>query len=127
MRRDATIAILLVLGAMAVAGIFHGIMMGTSRESVRYWIVAVEGAATVGGVLAAWHYARARRTAVVGLVAVVVVVLVGAAGLIDLAGWLIASSLGWAVLLTLAVRLVRPEVPQVADRERSGKPEAGIP
>ncbi len=116
MRRDSTITILLMLGAMTVAGILHGIMVDTSREAVREWIVATEGGVTAAGVLATWHYARARRTAVVGLAAAVVVAVVGAAGLIDLAGWLIASSLGWAVLLTLAARLIKSEAPAVADR-----------
>lgn len=116
MRRESTITILLVLGAMAIGWLLHGYVIDSSREAVRLWVVSTEGVITGGVVLAIWHYARDRRTAAIGLVAAAVIVVVGAMDLVDLAGWLIASSLGWAVLLTLAIRLIKPEPAEVSDR-----------
>lgn len=115
MRRESTITVLVVLGAMAIGWLLHGYVIASSREAVRLWVVSIEGVITAGGVLVVWHFARDRRTAAIGLVAAAVIVVVGAVGLVDLAGWLIASSLGWAVLLTLAIRLIKPDPAQVSD------------
>lgn len=116
LRRDSTIAVLIVLGAMALGWLLHGYVIATSREAVRLWVVSIEGGLTAGAVVTAWQVARERRTAAIGLAAAGVVVIVGAAGLVDLAGWLIASSLGWAVIVTLVIRLVKPAPAQQPDR-----------
>lgn len=79
-------------------------------------MVSIEGGLTTGAVVTAWHVARERRTAAMGLAAAAVVVIIGAARLVDLAGWLTASSLGWAVIVTLVIRLVKPVPAEQPDR-----------
>lgn len=44
--------------------------------------------------------------------------IVGAAGLVDLAGWVTALPLGWVVIVTLVIRLVKP-VPAAEQPDRT--------
>lgn len=115
MRRDSPIAVLVALGALAVSWLLHGYVIQTNPRAVRLWVVAIKGGLTAGAVVTAWHVARERRTAAIGLAAAAVVVIVGAAGLVDLR-WLTASSIGWAVIVTLTIRLIKPTLGEQPDR-----------
>lgn len=115
MRRDSTITILLVLGEVMIASLRHGYVVGILQAPDPDWIVAFEAGVATGAVLAVWRFVRSRRTAVVGIGLAALVAV--AMDVIGLDAGVVSSLLGWAILLTLVVRLIKPEPTAAADWE----------
>jgi hypothetical protein len=96
-----------VLGVAVAAYVFYGMVLDiTRRGSGVDLLVVVEGLLLSAAVLAVWQLARTRRTAAVGLGVALVLVLTGLTGALASAEPFAASSLAWAVVVTLLVRLV---------------------
>lgn len=95
--------------AAAVAGfIYYGAVLDVTFGGIIDWRPVVEGLLIGAVVLASWLFTRSRSAAAAGIAVVVALGLLGAVAF-DPALLFFQTPVGWAVLLTLALRMAVPE------------------
>ncbi|WP_052666269.1 hypothetical protein [Nitriliruptor alkaliphilus] len=105
-----------VAAVVVVAYLLYDLVLVVSRTF--QWLAVVEGVVIAAAVIVVWNIAVTREVAAIGLGVAVVVVLAGLAGVPTVRSFA-HEPVGWAVLLTLLVRVAAPATVGAAQARRA--------